>query len=555
MDWITEIFKAHSSIQAIIILALICAIGLAVGKIRIFGVSLGVAFVFFIGIIAGYTGFSMDPQMMTFAQNFGLVLFIYALGVQVGPGFFASFKKGGVRLNLLSICVILLGPLFLLGFWSISEIPAAELMGLLSGAATNTPMLGAAQQALLQLNPENTDQVNNMAMACAVGYPVGIIGVILSIIILQRTCSDKNVSTAEKTDDNPYVSEFVVDNPETAGKSIQEIRQMSNCQFVISRVWKDGEVIIPTSETIIEEGEHLMVISSRKDTEYIRNIFGHKEKKDWNNKDIDWNSIDSQLQARKILITKPSLNGVKLGSLRLRNSFGINITRVNRAGIDLLPSPSLHLQLGDRLTIVGEHRALENVSAILGNEAKALKTPNLFAIFTGIFLGLILGSIPIAIPGISVPLKLGIAGGPVIVGLLMGAFGPRMHISIYTTRSANLMLQQIGLTMYLACLGLSAGPGFFQTVFSSDGMIWLAISLFFATIPVLVAGFIAIKIFKTDYAATVGMLCGSMCNPIALNYANSTVSGDEPSVAYATVYPATIFLRVFTAQIIILLLG
>lgn len=555
MDWLINLIKEQTSIQALIILALICAIGLAVGKIRIFGVSLGVAFVFFIGIIAGHMGLSIDPQMMTFAQNFGLVLFIYALGVQVGPGFFASFKTGGLKLNLLALSVVCLGPALITLIWAVSDMDSAELMGLLSGAATNTPMLGAAQQAILQLDPDNADKVNNMAMACAVGYPIGIISVILCIIILQKSFTNRKSAQKKDIEDNPFLSEFVVDNPEIFGKSIKEIRQGSECQFVISRIWKNGQVIIPTSDTIIEQGEHILLISSKKDTEYIRSVFGHKENKDWNKEDIDWNAIDNQLESRKILISKSNLNGVKLGSLRLRNSLGINITRVSRAGIDLLPSPSLHLQLGDRLTIVGEKRALEAVSSILGNEARVLKTPNLFAIFTGIFLGLILGSIPIVIPGISIPLKLGIAGGPIIAGLLMGAFGPRIHISTYTTRSANLMLQQIGLTLYLACLGLSAGPGFFETVLSSNGLLWILISFLLAVIPVLLTGFISLKIFKTEYTKTIGMLCGSMCNPIALNYANSTLEGDEPSVAYATVYPITIFMRVFTAQLVILLLG
>ena len=289
--------------------------------------------------------------------------------------------------------------------------------------------------------------------------------------------------------------------------------------------------------------------------EKIKTLFGHQENIDWNKKDIDWNAIDNQLVSRKILITKSNLNGVRLGSLRLRNSYGINITRINRAGIDLLASPSLRLQLGDKLTIVGENRAIDNVSKILGNEAKSLNTPNLSAIFTGIVLGLLLGSIPIAIPGMSIPMKLGIAGGPIIVGLLMGAFGPRFHVTTYTTRSANLMLQQLGLTIYLAGLGLSAGNGFFETVFTAQGLEWVGISFALAAVPVLLTGVIAAKLFKVGYAKNVGMLCGSMANPISLNYANTTVEGDEPSVAYATVYPGCIFMRVFIAQVVILVFG
>lgn len=553
MNWLTDIFNTPSFTQAALVLSLICACGLAMGKVRIFGVSLGVTFVFFAGIVAGHFGFSMDPQMLAFAQNFGLVIFIYALGVQVGPGFFAAFKKGGVKLNLLSLSLILTGTVMAVSIHWFSGIPMSEIMGLFSGAVTNTPMLGAAQQALLQVNPDGASDVNTMAMACAVGYPCGLIGAVLCVVILKVMFGKNIQKPRDASKDNAFVSEYQVSNPAIFGKSIKEIRQSADCQFVISRIWKNGKVIIPSSDTVLEENEHILLTSAKKDIDKIRTLFGHKENIDWNKKGIDWNAIDSQLVSRDILITKQELNGVKLGSLRLRNSFGINITRVNRAGINLLASPSLRLQLGDKLVIVGEGRAIENVSKILGNEAKDLNTPNLFAIFTGIVLGLVLGSIPIAIPGMSVPMKLGIAGGPIIVGLLMGAFGPRFHLSIYTTRSANLMLQQLGLTIYLACLGLSAGAGFFETVLTTEGLKWVGISFALAMVPMLAVGVVSAKFANTGYAKNVGMLCGGMANPIALNYANTTVEGDEPSVAYATVYPGCIFLRVFLAQIVMLI--
>lgn len=555
MNWFTDIFTAHTFTQAVLVISLICACGHALGKIKIFGVSLGVTFVFFAGILAGHFGLSIDPQMLLFAQNFGLIIYIYSLGVQVGPGFFASFKKGGVSLNMLSLSVILLGSILALGIYWASGLELSDTIGLFAGAVTNTPMLGAAQQALLQIHPEDIDKANSMAMACAVGYPFGLIGAVLCVAIIKGLSGQSGKKRDDTSKDNAYVAEYQVSNPAIFGKSIKEIRQNADCQFVISRVWKNGKVIIPNSDTIIEEDEHILLISAKKDIDKIKTIFGQKENIDWNKKDIDWNAIDSQLVSAKVLITKQNINGVKLGSLKLRNSYGINITRVNRAGIDLFASPSLRLQLGDKLTIVGERRAIENVSAILGNEAKTLNTPNLLMIFVGIVLGLILGSVPISIPGMSVPVKLGIAGGPIVVGLLMGAFGPRLHITTYTTRSANLMLQQLGLTIYLAGLGLSAGAGFFETVFTSEGLKWVAISLMLAIIPMLTIGMISSKIFKTDYAKNVGMLCGSMANPIALNYANSTVDGDEPSVAYATVYPACIFLRVFSAQILVLIFG
>ena len=555
MEWITELFNEQTFIQAILIISLICTVGLALGNIRIFGVSLGVTFVFFTGIIAGHFGLAVNPDMLSTIQNFGLILFIYALGVQVGPGFFSSFKHGGIKLNLLALLLMIAGSLMAVILHWTTDTSIGDMMGLLSGAVTNTPVLGAAQQALLQNNPGDIEGANNMAMACAVAYPFGLIGMILCVMFFRAVLGKKTKRNQDTSSDNTFVAEYNVSNPAIFGKTIMEIRKNADCHFVISRIWKEGKVIVPTSETVIEEKEHLLVISSKNDVERVKTLFGHKENVDWNKKDIDWNTIDSQLVSKKVLVTKPELNGVKLGSLKLRNSYGINITRVNRAGIDLFPSRSLRLQLGDKLTIVGESRAIENVGTILGNQAKELSNPNLFAIFIGIALGLVLGAIPFAFPGMSMPVKLGIAGGPIIVGLLMGAFGPRMHLSIYMSRSANLMLRQLGLTIYLAGLGLSAGAGFFETVFSAEGLKWVGISFSLAVVPVILVGFIAAKFFKIPYADNVGMLCGSMANPFALDYADPKGEGDDPAVAYATVYPASIFLRVISAQIIMLMLG
>ena len=553
MNWFTELITTPDFTQAVLVLSLICGAGLAIGKIKIFGISLGATFVFFAGILAGHFGLAVNPDMLIVLQNFGLILFIYALGVQVGPGFFGSLKKGGFKLNMLATLLMVMGTLMMLILHWTTDISLADLMGLFSGAVTNTPMLGSAQQALLQVSPESINEANNMAMACAVGYPFGLIGMVVCVAILQKTLAPRrNKKAASRRSDNTFITEYIVSNPEIFEKSIQEIRSNADCQFVISRIWKDGKVIIPTGETIIEENEHILVISGKSDVENLTRLFGPQEKVDWNKQDIDWNAIDSQLVSQKVLVSKPEINGTKLGDLRLRNSFGINITRVNRAGIDLLPSRSLRLQLGDRLTIVGEARSIENAARILGNEAKQLRTPNLTSVFIGIVIGLILGSIPFVIPSMSMSVKLGIAGGPIIVGILMGAFGPRFHLATYISQSASLMLRQLGLTIYLAGLGLSAGAGFFETVFSADGLKWVLISCALAVVPVLIVGFIASKMFKTDYAKNVGMLCGSMANPIALNYANSTTEGDEPAVAYATVYPISIFLRVISAQIIML---
>lgn len=556
MNWFTELFTQQTFMQAVLVLSLICATGLALGNIKIFGISLGVTFVFFTGIIAGHFGVHIDPQMLTLAQNFGLILYIYTLGLQVGPGFFSSFKKDGIKLNLIALLLLILGStMAVVIFWA-TDTSLSDTVGLLAGAVTNTPMLGAGQQALLQMYPDNVEQANSMAMACAVGYPFGLIGMILCVMILKKTLAPKGRKKEENhSADNTFIAEYQVSNPGIFGMTIQQARQHADCQFVISRVWKDGRVMIPTSETLLEEGEHIMVISSRNDVERIKTLFGTQENVDWNKKGIDWNAIDSQLVSRKVLVTKPAHNGVKLGDLKLRNSYGINITRVNRAGIDLLPSRNLRLQLGDKLVIVGEGRSVDNVATLLGNEEKQLNTPNLLSIFVGIILGVIVGSIPLFIPGMSMPIKLGIAGGPIIIGILMGAFGPRFHMATYTTQSANLMLRQLGLTIFLAGLGLSAGDGFFAAVFSTEGLKWVIISISLAMIPVLLVGFITARFFKTSYADNVGMLCGSMANPFALEFAGGSQDGEDPAVAYATVYPASIFLRVISAQILILLLA
>lgn len=554
MNWLIELFTEPTSIQTILVLCTICAAGLALGKVRILGVSLGITFVFFAGILAGHFGLKTDPSMLIVLQNFGLILYIYALGVQVGPGFFSSFKKGGIKLNILAFGLMVSGSIMMILIHLATDIPVPEMVGLFSGAVTNTPMLGAAQQALLQLHPERIAESNNMAMACAVGYPFGLVGMMLFVALVNRfSARGKTSREHDASEDNTYITEYQVSNPAIFGKTIQEIRQTASCRFVISRIWKNGKVIIPTSETIIEEKEHILVISGKKDVPAIQTLFGHQENVDWNKKEIDWNAIDSQLISRKALVTKSKINGVRLGDLKLRNSFGINITRVNRAGIDLLPSKDLRLQLGDKLTIVGEARSIENVCNVLGNEAKQLRNPNLLSIFIGIAVGLILGSIPFTIPGMSMPVKLGIAGGPIIIGILMGAFGPRLHLAVYMSHGTSLMLRQLGLTLYLAGLGISAGENFFSTVLSPEGLKWIIISFSLATVPTILTGLVSHFFFKVGYAENVGMLCGSMANPIALNYANSTSGTDEPAVAYATVYPASIFLRVISAQILMIL--
>ena len=554
MNWLQEAFLEPTMVQAVIIISLVSALGLYLGRIKIFGISLGITFVFFAGIFAGHLGIVVNKDMLYFAQSFGLILFVYALGLQVGPGFFSSLKKGGVAMNMMGLGVILLGLIMTVSLHWVTGVSLSNMVGLLCGAVTNTPALGAAQQALLQIDPANTKGVTDMALACAVAYPLGVVGVILAIIILRALFADKKQKDLkEQRDTTTYVAEFHVSNPAIYEKSIKDVMKLTDKHFVISRVWRNGKVSIPTSDTLLHEHDHLLIISVKSDVENIKVLFGEQENVDWNKADIDWNAIDSQLISRRIAVTRNRVNGVKLGSLRLRNLYGINITRVNRAGIDLLASPDLRLQIGDRLTIVGEANSVNTVGKILGDEIKRLNNPNLLAVFIGISLGMLLGALPITLPGMSTPVKLGIAGGPIIVGILMGAFGPRFHLTTYTTMSANLMLRQLGIIIYLAGLGIDSGVHFFETVFRAEGLLWIGLGFLLTIVPVLIVGFIASQFFKLDYAHNVGMLCGSMANPMARSYAKTTVDGDEPSVSYATVYPLSMFIRVISAQLVLML--
>lgn len=552
MDWLYSLFVEHSALQAVVIFSLISAIGLGLGKIHICGISLGVTFVFFAGIMAGHFGLSVDPQMLNYAESFGLVIFVYALGLQVGPGFFSSFRKGGLTLNLLAIAVIVLGTLLAVaGSWA-TDVSLPNMVGILCGATTNTPALGAAQQTLKQMGLESSTP----ALGCAVAYPLGVIGVILAVLLIRKLLVKRQDLELKEKDDNnkPYIGAFQVHNPAVFNKSIKDIAHMSHPKFVISRLWREGKVSIPTSEKTIKEGDRLLVVTSEKDALALTVLFGEQENTDWNKEDIDWNAIDSQLISQRIVVTRPGLNGKKLGALRLRNHYGINISRVYRSGVQLLATPELTLQLGDRLTVVGEAAAIQNVEKVLGNAIKSLKEPNLVAVFVGIVLGLALGAIPFSIPGISAPVRLGLAGGPIVIGILIGTFGPRLHMITYTTRSANLMLRALGLAMYLACLGLDAGTHFFDTVFRPEGIVWIGIGFGLTLIPTAIVGMIAFKVMKIDFGSVSGMLCGSMANPMALNYANDTIPGDNPSVAYATVYPLSMFLRVIIAQLLLMFL-
>ena len=551
MEWLKDLLLEPSALQAVVVISLISAIGIGLGKIRLFGISLGTAFIFFAGILAGHFGLKLDPAMLTYAESFGLIIFVYALGLQVGPGFFSSMRSDGLRLLSPAIGLVLLGTAAAAGMSCLLGIAMPDMSGILCGATTNTPALGAAQQVLKQLGLDDS----GAALSCAVTYPLGVVGVILAIAFLRRFFvrpADLPGPDAEHRK-NVFIASYHITNPALFGRSVHDIAVQSHHRFVISRVWRDGRVSIPTSDKTLQQDDVILVITTPGEAEALGMIFGEQEQKDWNKENIDWNAVDSQLISQRILVTRPEINGKRLSQLRLRNSYGINISRVYRSGVQLLATPDLRLQLGDRLTVVGEAQAIRNVEKILGNAVKSLNEPNLVAVFIGLILGLTLGSIPVSIPGISIPVKLGLAGGPIIVGILIGTFGPRLHMITYTTQSANLMLRALGLSMYLACLGLDAGRHFFETVMRPEGALWIGTGFLLTFVPVVLVGLFALRVMKVDFGSVSGLLCGSMANPMALNYANDTIEGDNPSVSYATVYPVCMFLRVIIIQVTLML--
>ena len=552
MDFINSLFVEHSALQAIIILSLISAAGIMLGKIKIFGVSLGITFVFFIGILAGNWGLSIDKQMLFYAETFGLVLFVYALGLQVGPGFFSSMRSDGIKLLVPSLALLAIGTVLAIALSYASGVKMSDMTGILCGATTNTPALAAAQQTLKQIGSDS----NGAALGCALTYPLGVVGVILALVVLRKFF----VRPADlpgpdnKHKKNVFIASYKVTNPGIFGKTIAEIASINpHNHFVISRMWHNGHVLIPMSNRVLEKDDILLVITKPEETGTLQLIFGEQEQKDWNSEGIDWNKIDSELTSQRILVTRPEINGKKLSSLRLRNNYGINISRVYRSEVQLLATPDLVLQFGDRLTVVGEAGDIKRVEGILGNAVKNLNEPNLVSVFIGIILGLIVGSIPLSVPGVSLPVKLGLAGGPIIVGILIGTFGPRLHMVTYTTQSANMMLRALGLNLYLACLGLDAGEHFFETVVRPEGVLWLALGLIITFVPVVLVGIFAMRKTKLDFGSVAGLLCGSMANPMALNYVNDSIDSDNPSVAYATVYPVCMFLRVIIIQLVVML--
>ena len=553
MEWINELFNTHSALQTLVLLSLIIAVGLALGRIRIKGISLGVAFVFFVGILAGHFNLSADHGMLDFAETFGLSLFVYTLGLYVGPNFFGLMRHEGIASNLWGLGVIAIGTLMALGLCAVLPVSLPDMVGILCGATTNTPALGAAQQALETAGKPS----GGAALGCAVTYPLGVVGVIVAMILIRKffvkpADLKPRISTEE---DKTYVAQFVVINPALDGKTLAQVSQKSHIKFIVSRIWRGGEVIMPLASTQLRINDNVLVVTMADEIQSLEILFGKKIETDWNKKKIDWNAIDAHVESRVIVVSRRVLNGKHLGQLHLRATYGVNVSRIQRGDIKLLATDDIRLQYGDRLTVVGAPEDINHVEGFLGNAAQILNEPNLAAIFLGILLGLAIGTIPISLPGMSAPVKLGMAGGPIVVGILVGSLGSRAHFISYTTPSASLMLRKLGLSLYLACLGIEAGYQFFDTVVRPEGLMWVGIGFALTVVPVLVIGVAALLTHKYDFGTICGILCGSMANPMALSYANDTLKGDSASISYTSVYPLGMFVRVVIAQVLIMFLA
>lgn len=555
MNWINDLLWGEGIGHSILLLSFVIAAGIQLGKIKVFGVSLGITLVLFVGIILGHFGFTINHNVIHFFKEFGLILFVYSVGMQVGPGFFSSFKQGGITLNMLACGIVFLGVLTAVILHYATGIPMPTMVGILSGAVTNTPGLGAAQQAFSDMHGVSD---NTIALGYAVAYPLGVIGIILSIILIKyifRVSFDKeneqlNSEDSSHTNEAKPIS-LIVKNPAIFNKTVAELSNLlEHRDFVISRVWRDSnkQIEMASANTVLQENDKVFVITTETDAETIKTFIG--EEIDMERK--QWIRMESQFINRRILITKPELNGKRLGQLKLRKLYGINITRINRAGVDLVAKPGLTLQVGDRVNVVGTETAVSNVEKVLGNSMKRLNEPNLITIFVGIALGIVLGSIPISFPGIPQPVKLGLAGGPLVVAILISRFGYHYKLITYTTQSANLMLREIGITLFLACVGISAGDGFVDTIVNNGGFAWIGYGFIITFVPLMIIGCIGRYFCKVNYFTLMGLIAGSTTDPPALAYSNATAGNDAPSVGYATVYPLTMFLRVLTAQLLIL---
>ena len=552
MNWINDLIWGQGVGHSILLLSFVIAAGIQLGKIKVFGVSLGITLVLFVGIIMGHFGITINPHVIHYFKEFGLILFVYSVGMQVGPGFFSSFKEGGVTLNMLAGGIVLLGVATALVIHFITGIPIPTMVGILSGAVTNTPGLGAAQQAYSDMYGVSE---NSIPLGYAVAYPLGVVGIILSIIVIRYIFrisfqkENEQLEQAETSHANGAIPiSLVVKNPAIFNKTVAEISSLlEHTDFVISRIWRDSDkqIDIASANTVLHENDKIFVITTEQDAEKIKIFIG--EAIDMERK--QWIRMESQFVNRRILITKPELNGKRLGDLKLRKLYGINITRINRAGVDLVAKPNLSLQVGDRVNVVGTETAVSNVEKVLGNSMKRLNEPNLITIFVGIALGVLLGSIPLL--NVPQPVKLGLAGGPLIVAILIGRFGTHFHLVTYTTASANLMLREIGIALFLAAVGIGAGDGFVEAIVNG-GYRWIGYGVIITVVPILIVAIVARLWLKMNYYTLMGLIAGSTTDPPALAYANATAGNDMPAVGYSTVYPMVMFLRVLSAQIFIL---
>lgn len=553
MEWLEKLLFTEGIAQSVLILALVIATGIMLSKIKIAKISFGVTWILFAGITFSHFGLKVDSHTLHFVKEFGLILFVYSVGLQVGPGFFSSFRKGGVKLNLLAVSIVLLGVITTLTIKELSGLPISTMTGILSGAITNTPGLGAAQQAFIDINGVNDPTI---ATGYAVAYPLGVIGIILSMIAIKAFFRINNSTELENVKrhegENPEETikiSLSIKNPAIFGKSILDIKKFIDRPFVISRVFRTSDDIsIAGASTILQEGYRVLVILQKMDKDAVVAFFGGELQMS----DEEWQINDLNVVPRRVLITKEQVHGKSLANLKLGKAFGITVTRINRAGVDLVARPDLRLQIGDRLTIVGTTASIDAAANLLGNSMHKLREPNLTAIFLGIGLGILLGSIPLFIPGVPQPVKLGLAGGPLIVAILMSRFGPKYKLVTYTTMSANLMLREIGIALFLACVGLDAGGGFVNTIVNGGGAMWILYGAIITVVPLLITGTFCRLYLKMNYFAIMGLLAGSTTDPPALAYSGAAAGNDIPAVSYATVYPLTMFLRVLSAQLLIM---
>lgn len=558
MNWLQDLLTNPNSIAHIVALyAFVIAAGVLLGKIKFFGISLGVTFVLFVGILAGHFGFTGNPAILSFVQDFGLILFVFCIGLQVGPSFFSSFKRGGITLNLLAVGIVFLNiaVALILYFALQGRVDIPMMVGILCGAVTNTPGLGAANEALQQLHYQGPE----IAMGYACAYPLGVMGIILSMIIIRYICRvdvQRDSDEIQKEEEaNPHMKPYTisqkVQNEALSGKTLSQVQNFLARDFVCTRIIQDGHMITPNANTVLRLGDRMFLVCAEDDSEAIMAFIGPKIEQDWD----ATNQQDKPMVSRRILVTQPNINGKTLGELHFSSMYGVNVTRVNRSGMDLFAARQLRLQVGDRVMVVGPQDAIERVANLLGNQLRRLDHPNIVTIFVGILCGILFGSLPIAIPGMPTPVKLGLAGGPLIISILIGRFGHKVKLVTYTTMSANLMLREVGLVLFLASVGIKAGENFVQMVVEGDGVLYVGLGFLITFIPLVITGIVARWHHRVNYFTLMGLIAGSNTDPPALAYANQIAGNDAPAVGYSTVYPLTMFLRILTAQLLVLLMA